>query len=90
MSWDLVEGLPEHALCADVNDGECPKWEARAPSIPSLAEVLAETEPPPVEMFPQPDPHVNWWVGVVLAAAVIAAGVGVYVWFVSQNGWRWW
>jgi hypothetical protein len=84
-----VTGEATFAACVDVNDGECPKWEARpAPEIPSLEQVLAEPYAP--EMFPQPDPNANWWIGVVLAGAVIAAGAGVYVWFVAQAGWRWW
>lgn len=31
LAWDVVSGIPLLAECDDVNDGECPKWEAKPP-----------------------------------------------------------
>lgn len=47
VAWSPVTGDPTWALCADVNDGECPKWEARAP----VPEIQAGTGS---------DPYVSW------------------------------
>ena len=86
--WSPVTGVPTWAMCADVNDGECPKWEARPAQEP---EPPVLDEPPVGAVGPILSlDELSWWIGGVLAAALIVAGVGVYVWFVSQNGWRWW
>ena len=93
--WSPVTGEPTWALCTNVNDGECSKWEAKPGPLPKETALFPEdlfpgglVAPPAPEMFPQPRPV--WPVGVALTAAVLLAAFGGYVWFVSQNGWRWW
>jgi hypothetical protein len=89
LAWDPVSGEPFLAQCADVNDGECAKWEAKPPIppyvFPPQPELGAYVEMP---VLSTPPATPVWWIGVILCSVVVAAGAAICGWALWANGWH--